>query len=160
MYRKLWKAPVNSKYKDLCWLISRNSLFTGDIARKCNIQSILCGHPETLSHIFLECEAAKTIWGLGLAQMDGSYWFCLSSFSFSRYPRSSGWDLHPKSSKRHKSLWQILSMTALYVIWAGRCHNVYGDTPSNYVGKFIVNIRRVKKLAIRALPNLRGLQLL
>ena len=26
VYRKLWKAPVNSKYKDLCWLISRNSL--------------------------------------------------------------------------------------------------------------------------------------
>ena len=164
VYRKLWKAPVNSKYKDLCWLISRNSLFTGDIARKCNSQSIphncLCGHPETLSHIFLECEAAKTIWDLvSLKWMEATGFVSPPSPSLATLA-TSGWDLHPKSSKWHKSLWQILSMTALYVIWAGRCHNVYGDTPSNYVGKFIVNIRRVKKLAIRALPDLRVLQLL
>jgi len=73
---------------------------------------------------------------------------------------TAGSDLPSSSSKWHKTLWQTLSMTALFAIWTGRCHNVYGDTPSDYVGKFIVNIRRIKKLAIRALPKLRGLRFL
>ena len=160
-YRFLWKAPVPSKYKDLAWLITRNSLFTGDVARRCNSQAIphncLCGHPETLQHIFLDCEAAKRIWN-----MVSDKWQLItllpSPSANLKTLASGGSDLPPQTLKWHKSLWQILSMTALFVIWTGRCHNVYGDTPSDYVGKFIVNMRRVKKLASKVVPTLRGLQ--
>ena len=156
-YGRLLCSASTRTYAGSLW----GSLFTGDLARKCNSNAIphncLCGHPETLIHLFLHCGAASKIWNLVTDK-----WTLITNLP-SPSPSIStlataGFDLPSTSLKWHKSLWQILSMTALYAIWTGRCHNVYGDSPSDYVGKFIVNIRRVKKIAIKALPNLRGLQ--
>ena len=160
-FKNLWKAPVPAKYKDICWLASSNSLFTGEIARKCNSNAIphncVCGQPESLEHLFLKCDLATMVWDLV-----SSKWIIATQSTSTPSPSLStlafaGFDLPLDSPKWHKSLWQILSMTAIAAIWKGRCQNVYGDTCTNYIGKFIIGIRRATKLSSKILPSLRGL---
>ena len=151
-----------SKYKDLCWLLMRGSLFTGDLARKCNSNDIphncLCSHPETLIHLFLHCGAASKIWNLVTDK-----WTLITNLP-SPAPSIStlataGFDLPshlsqmaqiPVANPFHDGSLCDLDWTL------SQCFIVIPS--SDYVGKFIVNIRRVKKIAIKALPNLRGLQ--
>ena len=163
-FKSHWKAPVPAKYKDICWLVSSNSLFTGETARKCNSNAIphncACGQPETMEHMFLKCDLATTIWDLV-----SSKWMTATQSTSAPSPSLStlafaGSDLPSDSPRWHKSLWQILSMTAIASIWKGRCQNVYGDTCTNYIGKFIIGIRRATKLSSKILPSLRGLQLI
>lgn len=151
-----------SKYKDLCWLLIRRSLFTGEVASKCNSIAIphncYCGKLESLDHLFLKCEAAKAIWDIVVLKWSTvtGYPSPLPSPSLSTLA-TAGLDLPLTTPRWQKTLWQLLSMTAIFAIWSGRCNNVYGDDKYDYVGKFIINLRRVKKIAQKALPSLRGI---
>ena len=150
--KKMWKSNVPAKFKDISWLIHHNAIWTGQKSQKTNHPfSCFCGSPETSEHLFLRCPHAQQVWNLATDE-----WTSRTSLNPPNINKellsTQGWLPHNISNK-HKSLWQRLHLTALYSIWTGRCHNVYEGPPSDSVGRWIVNTRRVACLQ----ASLRGI---
>ena len=144
--RKLWKANVPSKFKDVSWLVHHNAIWSGSKARRCGSNNTphncYCGPLETTQHIFLDCPHAKEIWNAMTDEWSSRTRLHAPPID-TRTLQLHGWDLPLRTPLKLKSLWQRLFLTAIYSIWLGRCHNVYDGPPSSSIGRWIVNTRRV-----------------
>lgn len=65
----LWKLRIPAKMKLHWWRISRNIIPVREVLRKRGVDlDIMCplcdDHPETINHLFLECEKTREVWNI------------------------------------------------------------------------------------------------
>jgi hypothetical protein len=67
-YNLIWKAKLPLKIKIWMWLIEHNAILTKDNLLKRNwsgnMMCTFCSKPESIDHLFFECDTAKYIWSL------------------------------------------------------------------------------------------------
>jgi len=119
-YRRLWKAKIPNRWKDLWWLILRRSLFLGDRAQRTNWEKIpyhckQCNLLETLEHLFHECPRAQACWS-----------WCRRKW------RAANWRGRDNTLEDvllyGDNLWMSLASATFAAIWKARCSEVFENT--------------------------------
>ena len=63
---KLWKMKIPLKTKVFAWYLRRGVILTKDNLAKRNWHGskkcVFCQHDETITHLFFQCEFARSIW--------------------------------------------------------------------------------------------------
>jgi hypothetical protein len=75
-FKHLWKSKIPLKIKIWLWMIWHNTIATKDNLLRKNWQGIatcqFCESPESISHLFFSCAAAKYVWS-AVGKMIGAH---------------------------------------------------------------------------------------
>jgi hypothetical protein len=143
-FKHLWKSRIPLKIKIWLWMIWHNAIATKDNLLRRNWQGSatcqFCSNPETISHLFFSCPAAKFVWSavgklVGANSRPGSFtqffWWLPQFIPASRNTQIAGlaaicwaiWKLRNRSCFDHKMIKdpvELISYSTVFMkYWAG-----------------------------------------
>ena len=132
-WKRIWSGvkdpPTNRKWNDLFFRLLHRSLPLGYRLKHFMPSAELCPlcrlHPETLQHLFLDCQVAQHLWNwsLGFHPRGTISWPKILSPSLTSSKR--------KAARRRDSIWTSVHRATLYAIWLTRCEVALGGETRN-----------------------------
>lgn len=115
----LWKASLTLKIKILVWQLPRDRLTSGtEVKNGLVMDCVLCGIPETRTHIFFTCSVARFLWCF-VCEALGPDWEALDlpGFSVTR----------ANQTRRRRRLFWLVSTAMTCTLWT-TCNKMVIDS--------------------------------